>query len=104
MFVWSVASLVLLAGLDAFTSKSRMELDLIKRAVVALSFGKRLPAATYVWDEAGDDLPDVLKRVCGELRRRLELGAEFNLIKFHTDQPKISFLLSGSRKLGQVEC
>ena len=47
---------------------------------------------TYVYDESGVHLPPILNGVCSELRRRLEIGTEFNVIKFHTDQPKISFL------------
>jgi hypothetical protein len=27
-----------------------------------------------------------------ELRKRMEIGSEFNLLKFHTASPKISFL------------
>lgn len=70
-----------------------MDLAAIKHAVDDLSFGKRLPTARYVWDDgAGDALPPLLRAVCGELRRRLELGAEFNVLKFHTDRPKLSFL------------
>ena len=69
-----------------------MDAAAIRSAIEALPYGKRLPTATYVWDESGGHLPSLLKTVCAELRRRLEVGPEFNLIKFHTDQPKISFL------------
>jgi hypothetical protein len=69
-----------------------MDVAAIRSAIDALPYGKRLPTATYVWDGGGEHLSPVLKNVCAELRRRLEVGADFNLIKFHTDKPKISFL------------
>jgi DNA phosphorothioation-associated putative methyltransferase len=38
------------------------------------------------------ELPAKLRVILTELRKRLSLGAEFNLIKFHLPSPKISFL------------
>jgi DNA phosphorothioation-associated putative methyltransferase len=69
-----------------------MDTNAIRSAIESLSFGKRLPAATYVWDQSGEHLPPTLRNVCAEMRRRLEIGLEFNLIKFHTNQPRLSFL------------
>jgi DNA phosphorothioation-associated putative methyltransferase len=62
-------------------------------AVDALPYGKRLPGAVYLLDP-GDDpgIPPLLRITVAELRKRLEIGAEFNLLKFHTASPKISFL------------
>jgi len=64
-----------------------------RHALDALPFGKRLPGAVYLVDP-GEDLriPSPLRITVAELRRRMEIGAEFNLLKFHTASPKISFL------------
>jgi DNA phosphorothioation-associated putative methyltransferase len=61
-------------------------------AVAALTFGKRLPTAVYLIDLCQERLPWELRTVCAELRMRIGIGPEFNLLKFHTDRPKISFL------------
>ena len=64
-----------------------------RQALDALPYGKRLPGAVYLIDP-GDDprIPSLLRITVAELRKRLEIGAEFNLLKFHTASPKISFL------------
>ena len=69
-----------------------MELPRIRTAIEQLDYGKKLPSAVYVWDQTGENLPSILKELVAELRRRLDLGDEFNILKFHTLQPKISFL------------
>lgn len=69
-----------------------MKVDALREALASLEYGKRLPTAIYVWDEDGGHLPAVLQGVCRELRRRLELDGPFNVIKFHTDRAKVSFL------------
>jgi hypothetical protein len=62
-------------------------------ALDAFPFGKRLPGAVYLIDP-GDDarIPSLLRITVAELRKRLDIGPEFNLLKFHTASPKISFL------------
>jgi DNA phosphorothioation-associated putative methyltransferase len=60
--------------------------------VEAISIGKRLPGAIYLLDDPETPLPLDLRVVCTALRERLELDASFNLLKFHRDAPKISFL------------
>lgn len=69
-----------------------MKVDALRAALAELTHGKRLPTAIYVWDEDGGHLPGVLRGVCAELRRRLELDGRFNVLKFHTDRAKVSFL------------
>lgn len=66
--------------------------DEFLREVEQLPFGKRLPNAIYILDCGEEYLPRSLRLTCAELRRRLTVGPEFNILKFHTDQPKISFL------------
>jgi hypothetical protein len=64
-----------------------------REALDALPYGKRLPGAVYLLDPGDDSaIPSLLRITVAELRRRLEIGAEFNLLKFHTASPKISFL------------
>ncbi len=64
-----------------------------RQALDALPYGKRLPGAVYLVDP-GDEpsIPSLLRITVAELRKRLEIGPEFNLLKFHTTSPKISFL------------
>lgn len=63
------------------------------QALNALPFGKRLPGAVYLIDPGDDPRVSALLRITvSELRKRLEIGNEFNLLKFHTASPKISFL------------
>ena len=64
-----------------------------RQALDALPYGKRLPGAVYLIDP-GDNpqIPSQLRITVAELRKRLEIGPEFNLLIFHTTSPKISFL------------
>ncbi len=62
-------------------------------ALDALPFGKRLPGAVYLIDFKDDPrIPSILRITVAELRKRLEIDQQFNLLKFHTISPKISFL------------
>ena len=62
-------------------------------ALDTLPYGKRLPGAVYLLDPGDSpEIPSVLRITVAELRRRLEIGPEFNLLKLHTASPKISFL------------
>jgi hypothetical protein len=70
-----------------------------RQALDALPYGKRLPGAIYLLDPGDDSaIPSLLRITVAELRRRLGIGAEFNLLKFHTASPKISFLSYGPSK------
>jgi hypothetical protein len=58
-----------------------------------MPYGKRLSSALYLLDPADrPDVPLLLRITVAELRKRLEIGPEYNLLKFHTASPKISFL------------
>lgn len=64
-----------------------------RQAIDALPYGKRLPGALYLVDPGDDStLPPLLRITVAELRKRLGIGSDFNLLKFHTASPKISFL------------
>jgi hypothetical protein len=66
--------------------------SMFRRLVEALPYGKRLPTAVYVYRDgpalAGGPLADILN----ELVRVHSVGDEFNVLKFRTDLPRISFL------------
>lgn len=63
------------------------------QALDALPYGKRLPGAVYLLDPEDDPgIPPLLRITVAELRKRLGIGPAFNLLKFHTASPKISFL------------
>src|ERR1035438_1449856 len=55
-------------------------------------FGKRLPAAVYVYRDASTRLSEPLDAFLESLVKRCEIGPEFNVVKFRTDELKISFL------------
>jgi DNA phosphorothioation-associated putative methyltransferase len=64
-----------------------------RQALDALPYGKRLPGALYLIDPGDDSrIPPLLRITVAGLRTRLGIGAGFNLLKFHTASPKISFL------------
>lgn len=63
-----------------------------RQAIKALPYRKRLPGAVYLIDPGDDPAIPSLLRTIGELRRRLKIGLEFNILIFHTASPKISFL------------
>jgi hypothetical protein len=64
-----------------------------RKALDALPIGKRLPGAVYLVDLHDDPrIPSLLRITVAELRKRIEIGQEFNLLKFHTASTKISFL------------
>lgn len=66
---------------------------LLASEIDSLPYGKRLPGAVYLLDPSDDSaIPALLRITVAELRKRLEIGPEFNLLKFHTTSPKISFL------------
>lgn len=69
-----------------------MDIAAIRTALEALPYGKRLPTAIYLLDVEEGQLPASLEILCRELRRRLDIGPEYNVLKFHTDRPKVSFL------------
>jgi hypothetical protein len=55
-----------------------------------LPFGKRLPTALYV--HRNTDLGPELQQLLSTLAVCHQLGPEFNVLKFRTDELKLSFL------------
>lgn len=69
-----------------------MTLNEYKASVAALQFGKRLPNAVYVFRATESDFGTELTALVGLLVSRFGFGDEFNVIKFRTDELKLSFL------------
>jgi hypothetical protein len=63
-----------------------------QRHIAALTYGKRLPTAVYVFRDAASDFGQDLNQIIAILVTQYALGAEFNIIKFRTDELKVSFL------------
>ena len=61
-------------------------------AVAQLPYGKTLPTAKYLLDIKDERLPWVLRATVTELRTRLQISDEFNVLKFGLRSPRISFL------------
>jgi hypothetical protein len=57
-----------------------------------VSFGKRLPGALYVARDESSDFGPKLNQLLAQLATVFEVGPEFNLIKFRTEELKVSFL------------
>jgi DNA phosphorothioation-associated putative methyltransferase len=60
--------------------------------VTAIPFGKRLPGALYVLREDGVKLGESLDGLLERLIAKYQISEEFNVIKFRTDELKVSFL------------
>ena len=69
-----------------------MEFAQYKSCVERLSFGKRLPSAHYVWREKGVALQESLDSLLKHLEEKYGISPEFNVVKFRTDELKVSFL------------
>jgi hypothetical protein len=63
-----------------------------QRHLAALPYGKRLPGAVYVFREGSADFGNELNQVLAILAAQHGLDAKFNVIKFRTDELKVSFL------------
>lgn len=63
-----------------------------QRLLAAIPHGKRLPGAHYVFRDDGPDLGAELNRLLAQLAVVFGVGPEFNLVKFRTDELKLSFL------------
>ena len=59
--------------------ESRVTAAEYRHSIDVLPYGKRLPGAVYLIDP-GDDprIPSLLRVTVAELRRRMDIGAEFN--------------------------
>ena len=69
-----------------------MNLQEYQSCLAQIPFGKRLPGALYVIRDEGSDFGTGLNQLLAQLVIVFEVGPEFNLIKFRTDELKVSFL------------
>jgi hypothetical protein len=63
-----------------------------RACVEQLPYGKRLPGAVYVLREEGTKFGEPLDGLIGRLVVKYQISPEFNVIKFRTDELKVSFL------------
>ena len=63
-----------------------------QRCLEQIPFGKRLPGALYVVREEASDFGAELNQLLSQLVVVFKIGPEFNMIKFRTDELKVSFL------------
>ena len=69
-----------------------MNLGEYKEQVGRIPFGKRLPTALYVHREGLAGVEGSLGAMLDQMVGRFQVSAEFNLVKFRTDELKLSFL------------
>lgn len=69
-----------------------MTLPESKSLVEKLPYGKRLPTAVYVFREADTDFGPKLNQLLAILATQHDIDEKFNVIKFRTDELKVSFL------------
>lgn len=69
-----------------------MQFEEYQQHLAALKYGKRLPTAIYVFRQADTDFGPKLNQVLVILETQHELDSKYNVIKFRTDELKISFL------------
>jgi DNA phosphorothioation-associated putative methyltransferase len=72
--------------------QSPRSLTAYQEAVASLPFGKILPTAVYIFDGPDFPVPESLRTIAGRLRDRLQLGPEYNILKWGTRELKLSFL------------
>lgn len=69
-----------------------MDLHEYQKFVGELGFGKRLPTAVYVFRGDQISLGEAVDRLVAQIVAAFQVGPEFNVIKFRTDELKVSFL------------
>lgn len=69
-----------------------MDLREYQQHVGQLSFGKKLLTAIYVYRGNQVSLGEEPDRLVTQAAAAFQIGAEFNVIKFRTDELKVSFL------------
>jgi hypothetical protein len=68
-----------------------MDLSEYRSCVQQIPFGKRLPSAVYVLRAGGQRLGQLLDTLLERLEKKYEISSDFNIIKFRTDELKVSF-------------
>ena len=73
-------------------SVDAMTLNEYQGHLARISHGKRLPGALYVFRDEASDFGMELNKMLAQLAVVFAAGPDFNLIKFRTDELKVSFL------------
>src|ERR1035441_2948073 len=74
------------------SSLGAVNLSEYKEQVGRIPYGKRLPTALYVHRDGLAGLAGSLGEVLDHVVARYQVSAEFNLVKFRTDELKLSLL------------
>lgn len=69
-----------------------MTLSEYQEQLSRMSHGKPLPRALYVFRDTSSDFGVALNQLLAQLATVFAVGREFNLVKFRTDELKVSFL------------
>jgi hypothetical protein len=69
-----------------------MDLAEYRELVDRIPFGKRLHTAVYIYREGLVGVGGSLGKVLDQVVARYQVSVEFNLVKFRTDELKLSFL------------
>jgi hypothetical protein len=69
-----------------------MEFAEYRSCVERVPFGKRLPGAVYGLREEGVGFGGALDALIRRLEGKYEISPAFNIVKFRTDELKVSFL------------
>jgi DNA phosphorothioation-associated putative methyltransferase len=64
----------------------------LRQFLTSLPYGKVLPTATYLHRDTAACQTGPLGQLLASLSERYSIGMEFNVVKFRTDGPRISFL------------
>ena len=64
----------------------------LETALKGMPYGKRLPGAVYVHRDATACRIELLSSLLDRLTTLHRVGDEYNVIKFRTDAPRLSFL------------
>src|SRR5438874_108699 len=75
-----------------FLSTAMLDLAKYQQCISEIPFGKRLPSALYIFRvpglKFGNELDSLLENLC----KAYQISEDFNVIKFRTDELKLSFL------------
>ena len=69
-----------------------MQLTEYQQAIASIPFGKRLPTALYVVRDDRSDFGPAMNQLLAQMVIAFQIGPEFNVLKFRTDELRVSFL------------
>ena len=69
-----------------------MDWNRCRQVLTGLHYGKRLPATIYLHRESAACRTGELAELVSDLAQRCAIDGDFNVVKFRTDAPRLSFL------------